>query len=450
MGDKKTEAACDGRSGRGAVHFALFLALLCVTLGALNFFCVKRDSSSALPLLEIMNRDDVDLVFVGSSVVRNAVNPELIDRTTGLCSFDLSIPGLELPGAAACIRLAEEHNALRYAILMTDPEILMKSGKGTGIQRRIWPYLRNPADKAAYYLDLCRGDGQWIEHLLVFQHGPVESWKDFRKTWEIEKHPEWYLNRMNEENPDIRYEGRGFMRVLTDENPVHRLRTEHHPWHGDRFEGLSALTRRRILELSRFCRRRGTQLIVAIPPAHPLTMLSLPAAMEATAETEALCAENGIRFWDFTRMRPEAWPDLQPYFYDLGHMSGTGADIFSEAFGTFFARYMNGEDVSGMFYPSWEEYMAEAPMVNAWMDFTMEPGGQVRIFADFNGGTGVEPQYRFCVIENGAERILRDYVQEAQEILVPAHEVRGKKVRVYIRDAERPEDEPVYCTRECP
>ena len=94
--------------------------------------------------------------------------------------------------------------------------------------------------------------------------------------------------------------------------------------------------------------------------------------------------------------------------------------------------------------------MAEAPMVNAWMDFTMEPGGQVRIFADFNGGTGVEPQYRFCVIENGVERILRDYVQEAQEILAPAHEVRGKKVRVYIRDAERPEDEPVYCTRECP
>ena len=36
--------------------------------------------------------------------------------------------------------------------------------------------------------------------------------------------------------------------------------------------------------------------------------------------------------------------------------------IFSEAFGTFFVRYMNGEDVSGMFYPSWEEYMAEAPM----------------------------------------------------------------------------------------
>lgn len=47
------------------------------------------------------------------------------------------------------------------------------------------------------------------------------------------------------------------------------------------------------------------------------------------------CRESGIPCFNFQYAKAEFMENLDGYYYDLYHMNGTGADLFSEAFSRF-------------------------------------------------------------------------------------------------------------------
>ena len=122
--------------------FTGLVAVVYLTVFLCNSFLLKRDSASFLPIHEIQERSDVEVVFIGSSLVRNGINPDIVNRETGLVCFDLGIPGMKLPGVETCIHFIAKKNKPRYIIVATEPDVFTVGiSAETNMIERIWPNL---------------------------------------------------------------------------------------------------------------------------------------------------------------------------------------------------------------------------------------------------------------------------------------------------------------------
>ena len=139
-----------------------------------------------------------------------------------------------------------------------------------------------------------------------------------------------------------------------------------------------------------------------------------------------ICRENDIPCFNFQYAKAEYLQNLDGYYYDLYHMNGTGADLFSAFFARFFNAYTSGEDVSGWFYADQAQYLASIDRItNVWLSV-----GEGVYIADCNRGTLVTPQYRFVsVAADGTETTLLDDGESdtISAALVPD----GETLRVY-------------------
>ena len=57
-----------------------------------NTFLIKTDTYARLTLAELQERDDIQVAFVGSSIVRDHFNAEMISEQTGFTCFSVGIP----------------------------------------------------------------------------------------------------------------------------------------------------------------------------------------------------------------------------------------------------------------------------------------------------------------------------------------------------------------------
>lgn len=80
---------------------------------------------------------------------------------------------------------------------------------------------------------------------------------------------------------------------------------------------------------------------------------------------------------NFSYAKPELYPrETDQYYFDLYHMVGEGADIFSASFCKFFKAYLAGEDTSDWFYADrWAYFSSVSFITNCWIQ-TYFPDGE--------------------------------------------------------------------------
>ncbi|MBR1707652.1 MAG: hypothetical protein IJ719_02335 [Clostridia bacterium] len=438
------------KSLRGAIILFVLLLVYC-TLSLLNTFFLKRDTPSYLPIHELKQRDDIDAVVIGSSVIRNGINPKIMTDKTGLTFFNLGIPGMRVPSVETFVRFAEKNSHPKYFLLALERDLVgVESIQDYNLHKRIWPHFDSLWDRFIYYLNISWRNGLWIENALVFKSDPVKTWEDMKKVLTIDQNSTYYAEEVHAKNPQLQYEGDGFLRALVYEDGNKKLAYEYYAWNGASYPGIPDKQVRWLVELRDTCRKLNAELIVIIPPTHSIITFSQLPNMEFTEEAQRICQEYDIPFWDFTRMKRSLWPDLDSYFYDVGHLSGDGADCFSDAFGSFFSDYLNGQDVSDRFYDSWESCLEEVSLVNAYMDFWYDDDGMVHAYADYIGGPSVEPSFCFTLIRDEHEDILQEFTRYKQELILDPTLVQGETICVYVRDDTHPERPPVQFISECP
>ena len=73
---------------RGLLRLAAFGLCFVPVLLFANTFLIKTDTYARLTLAEMKQRSDIDMVFVGSSIVRDHFNAEMITKETEMCIRD--------------------------------------------------------------------------------------------------------------------------------------------------------------------------------------------------------------------------------------------------------------------------------------------------------------------------------------------------------------------------
>lgn len=432
------------RNLRGVLRLLAFAALLLALIRFANTFLIQTDASSFMTLHEMQTTEGIELALVGSSVVRNQFNPRLITEQTGLNTFCAAIPCLAMPGSLAMTSMLYDSHSPEWTVLFVEHDTFFP--ELTEAENRLMPELTNPLRRAAYLADLCMEDGRWLDRLFLFKNQHVTSMEQLRKTVTLRLNPEGYLS----EHPGLvsghdRYAGRGFVQMCLTEDIDGWLRDQNiGPESCSSPTEPSEADKRRILQYRDMCERKGSRLLVVCTPNLTARTLAEPSYTQLRQSLAGFMAENGIPFVDFSLARPELLPDLTDYYLDYFHVNAEGADILSASFARFFNLYAAGEDVSPLFYGSYEEYLSSIDYITNVYAETRETGEAEIVWAGTNRGPKVEAEYRFAIVgEDGSETTVQDYSAN-REYRTRKGQNRGKKIRVYARVKGRRQDAELY------
>lgn len=423
------------------IRLAVFLLGFALLVILADCTLIQTDTFVALTLSEMKSRSDIELAVIGSSIVRDHFNAELISEKTGKQAFSAAVPGLSLQGELALTRELYKTNDPAYTVLVLEPYNFDTVKEDPNAQYKLMPFLSDTGNRFDYYLDVCREDGKYLDRLLMFREFGVESLADIRKTVGLHMHAQKTYARLRPTmDGTVSYAGGGFLRHTSGESAETLIREtvlrEKDP--GYSYEiydaSKSLLTRYKAL-----CEEKGSRLVVMLFPnltAHALAEPGFPALWRKPDE---VLSGKRHPLLQLQYAKAEFWRILTANYYDLYHMNGTGADLFSEAFSRFFNAYAAGEDVSGWFYENSTDYLASIDRItNVWLSV-----GENEWIADCNRGSLVTPLYRFAAVyADGSETLLRDYSEDG--VFSAENIPEGATLKVYAVPQGQEDAEPVW------
>ena len=437
---------------RGALMLALFMLGFALLVCLSNLYLIQTDTFVALTMKEMQSRDDIELAFVGSSIVRDHFNVDIISEETGMTAFDVAIPSASMPATIAVTKELYLTHSPEWTVMVAEPYNFITVRESTEAQYKLMPFLTSPANRLDYYLRLCDEDGYYLDRLFMFRRFGAQSLRDVVKTIGLRHLPEKTYELLRPTlDPTVTYAGGGFLRHETDARADDLVRNSvFREFTGYRY-ALYPGSVEQIRLYKQLVESSGSKLMVVIFPNHTAHALAEPGFLDYNESLRALCKELGVPCYDFTLAKPELMPRLDDYYYDLYHMVGEGADLFTRAFARVFNAHLAGEDVSHLFYEDNAAYLAHIDFItNAWVE--KYPGGAWNpgwrqyqhhvealaadhdvFMANSNHPNHLSPEFRFVLREeDGSETLLQDYGVD----LCYACEkgaLDGKTLRVYAR-----------------
>ncbi len=425
---------------------AAFFILPFFVIQAANAFLLRTDAHSYYTFDELTRRSDVELAIVGSSVVFANFNGELITEKTGLETYSVTANHMSLPGALAASRLMYQTNQPDYVVLVVEGDTLFGGGEDIQTQMRLSPFLlEHPLISLRYYLDSVAHDQAFIDRILLFKYFFARSLGDVEYSYNLRFHTDEFFSQTGLVGGGMQYRGRGFLRNTGDGDGHGVMRNSGiRPYYSDETPVLNAYTKRKLLEYRDLCEKNGSKLLVIISPNLTAHALRRNTYLEQNAIFRSYCLEQGIPCYDFSMAKHSFVPVLDEYYYDLFHLCGSGADLFSEKFAEFFNLYASGKPVDHLFYSSADEYLDAIDFItNVWLDQATQ--GDMTLFtAECMRGRTVSPEYRFSLLlEDGSWQVLQDY-SPSNVFACPTGSLSGKTLRVNAIPAGKTSDDHIY------
>ena len=436
----------------GLTKLVLFLLGFVGLLAFANTHLIQTDTIARLTIYEMQQRDDIELALVGSSIVRDHFNTEMITEETGLKTFCATVPTASMPASIALTRELFETNSPEWVVLVTEPYNFITVREAPEAQYKLMPFLSDPANMLDYYLRTCDEDGFYLDRLMMFRGFGAQSVSDVIKTIGLRYFPEQMYERLKPDmDPTVSYKGGGFLRHETQQRVDEELRTVIREYTGCPEELLPGSIEQLHI-YKQLCEENGAKLMVVIYPNHTAHGLGELGFLENMDSLMRVCAEMGIPCFNFTYAKPDLMPNLDEYFFDLYHMVGEGADILSHAFARVFSGHAAGEDMSALFHINCWYYRDSIDFTtNCWITrYNPEDGWNPALYhdethvrelaqtqdvflADCNHWRSFTPEYRFVLLEpDGSETLLQDYGAGNLYACEPGA-LRGKTMRLYAR-----------------
>ncbi len=439
---------------RRLTRLGLFFLLFALFVVFADIFLIQTDTTAFMTLREMHERSDLDVVFVGSSIVRDHFNNDLISGILGKQTFSATIPCLGLQGAIAITRELLDTSHPETFVLVVEPYTFETEREGIEAEYIMMPWLRRWDVKADYYRSLIRADGWVMDRLLLFRDFGVQNPGDILKTLRCRLFPDSVTESVLVQG-DITatYQGHGFVRYTTDVRADEDVRTKLHRLEGEYIYELLPQSRELLLAYRDLVEGAGSRLMVFIYPNMTVHNLAEPSFIGYNESLTRFCGENGIECVNFTLARPELLPNLDDHYFDIYHLDGEGADIFSRCFAEFYLRHSSGEDLSGCFYPDHQAYLESIDWItNTWVvPFTgywdpaneqdpEEPQallsqGRLVYLANSNHGPLVTPEYRFELVTPDGERSLLSDWDPSGVLSCEAPFPTGSRLQVFARPA---------------
>ena len=212
---------------RGLLRLAAFLLGLALIVAFANTFCIKTDIYAALTMSEVKTRSDIEVAFVGSSIVRDHFNADMISKEIGKTCFALGIPCGMLQGNIASTRELYRKNSPEWTILVIEPFTVDSAREGIEGQYDLLPFLSSPFEQLRYYYSVAKEDGWYVDRAFMFRDYAVDSFGEFMETVGMHLRPFRTYEKIRPTlDPRMTYMGSGYSRCDTDERATEMVRQQ--------------------------------------------------------------------------------------------------------------------------------------------------------------------------------------------------------------------------------
>lgn len=374
-------------------------------------------------------KENIDCVYLGSSHVFCAFDPEILDEKNGKNNFNLATSGQSLMGSYYLLREADRYNEIEtvylelYYTCSTGGQGNYREKESVQISWRITDYMRmsplkldaffhmNPKE---YYVDAAFPYVRYRAHLTE---------KD------------WMKDRVNNKNSGdykkyiyvdglTEYRDKGYYATSMElTNPL--FVRERNP--EDMY--LTKDAEKYLRKIIEYCQKKGIRIVLCTNPMYEIQPASTENYDNYADGIRKVAAEYGVPYYDFNMVRGECLPIQKPeYFMDAGHLNSKGAALYSN----FFHRVVSApeEENSEYFYSSYQEKMEkEKPEVYGLYCYLMEeaelqpgdePDRNLKMTIAATRKDDIECQI-FLTPEGGETYMFQDF-SENREFCVPAQE----------------------------
>ncbi len=352
------------------VGFLFLNAVLCVAM-------LPCPGPSELMWDELKKEEELDIVYVGSSLCQRSFNPYIIDEIMGTKSFNMGTPSQSLSSSLIAIKAAiEDHQAKQIVLTLgyfslydegvPQAEFAFLKAKNDNIGKTIFQFsaseenFENARSVSAFF--------PWtISHVAFRPQAILENIKD-------KINGKTALEDVMVNNEYRHYIGKGYGELwgIIDYDNITDFSK-------NKYSG--EINEERIQELREicvYCKRQNVDLIVITTPYPDFDILE---SGEDYFETHALVKnvlnEQGVEYYNYSLIKDEFFDAKEDYFFDFEHLNAAGGDAFSRSFCEFIRRRNSGEDMEEHFY-SPQEYLSSVKRAKndlRYMEWAIEERG---------------------------------------------------------------------------
>lgn len=387
-------------------------------------------------------KENLDTVFVGSSLVSRSLDPDRYDRMMGTSSYNMGTNAQMFAQSYTAIETAWREHHVRNVILGIGYfEFQSRQGLGNEVafyrarnhyssfRERLW-------NDARYVLEADNFDSSVSVNYFfpwVYDHVTVSASS-------IAQNLQQKLSEKKGQKSSV--PGNGFSNGDTTRLDFNTLSYEDTSSAKSQKEVQPAYDE--LAKICDFCQQHDINLYVINMPLPEYYVVAFPDQyFERAEKIRRICEEYGTAYYDYNVSKPELFERKDEYYMDFEHMNQEGAEAFTDSVARMVQSVQNGGDVSSWFYTK-EEYLRSVDRVVCTNEVWTEEDGGIRVQAYAYCGSEVEPEFRFCVWNASEDEweALQDFAAE-NELWISEKEAekwrdasRELRIRIEARDRE--------------
>lgn len=348
-----------------------YLIVFFIVNMALSFLLEPARGSSDMMWEGYYKQEELDTIFVGSSLCQGSIDPVIFDKILGTKSYNMGTPSQAIPQTIRAVEVAlEDHDietvifAMGFSSLKLDvlEEAELTFEKARAKQKG---GLAGFKEALSYlFSEDTRNDEKSINYFFPWLYNREEISKEMMlkniKT-KMEKLSGKGTSAVSEDYKGYQEPGEGVFNYdnCWDLNTYRYYEADFTPEMLQSFE-----------ELLMICKERNVELIVVNTP-HPF--FDVVACYEFyernQMEVETLCEKYGVTYYDFNLAKPEIFETKSEYYRDYEHLNNLGSKAFCESLCNVLIRRENGETLDDKFYSMNEFLEMYSYWLNQWINY---------------------------------------------------------------------------------
>lgn len=318
--------------------------VLCVCL-LLSAFCEAYFQYPAYYYEDAKVRKDLagslDTLIIGSSHAFRAFDPTVLDETLGTHSYNLSGALLTMEGRYLLLEKELERNPVRTVVIELSYNALLRDRDYEGPEGDIYLLgrLDSLPERIGAFFKLIRPS----EYAEVFHDTLTRS----RTAWGMLLKGQIGAPQMEEK--------RGFIPLQSTDLTLPYYDTFESYFDEFIYPDFRPDREKLLRDCVALCREKGARVIFAVTPLSDGPLIRYYDLGQIYEYYVALAEELDVPLYDFNLIRTrEDYPPATAFFDEL-HLSGSGAETFSRSFADVLARADAGEDISPLFFETYEQ-----------------------------------------------------------------------------------------------
>lgn len=306
-----------------ALVYTVIAILLAYAVRELEYYGIRRSKHGLFAKYNtcFVEKNNYNLLVIGSSRAESHFRPDLLDSATGLNSYNAGMPGATMPFIEGTLEAWLENSAPpEHLILNVDYHRFNASEDTIRQFPGYFPYMSNHALYAKF--------SERDKRFPWFRWVPFYSMPYFNAR---------YLDNSIRGYLDI--PGKYDTTYIKGYTPIpvpapYDLDTVAYPRYSSCLQPASWKSLQHIIAI---CKEKNIRLVLVLSPMYHRLTESITNEPQLVAELKAICGKNGLACFDYSLI-PMCYD--KRYFSDEDHLNRDGALVFSRMFCRDFVQYL--------------------------------------------------------------------------------------------------------------